>query len=605
MAMAFNSIQELSDFGPEDPENSTFKNVPGNNVDLGQFMLLKLMDGSYMALMPISTDSIMSAFFVRDGVLLLKSGHFGTERVTMDIPAMATATGATPYEATQKVWKKVMESGVVHTDWRSNKVYPEICKYMGWCSWEHYRLDINTQNMSEVVHALEANPVPFRWFMIDDGYLNHERRRLINFEPDAKKFPGGWQDVTGLKNPDGIRWMGVWRNMMGYMSGVSMRQDMDLPEGTLVENAAKQCLLPNGTQKGSDLFYEEMGSKTAEGGFDFVKVDFQARGLQLHYGMENPIRSMYQNNMALEKACKTHMDGLMNCIAQTHVNVFNTKYSALTRSSKDYSKVKFNKEITYQSFANHLWMGPVLWGDLDMFHSHGEDADALAIARAVSGSPVYILDEPSMIDASVLLPFCDRDGKIFQADAPAVLLPESYFIDPFFGDAAFRVITPTKNKVAALALFNFTGNKTVPGSISAADYPYAGEQLQPYAGPWKFPTEGLLAYEQKTHELVDLAQPHSFPMEPNSARLFMLYPKTKGWAVIGRTDKYLSSATVEVQSVTDAEITFTLREYGPFAIWSANGAPKMKGVTFSDAGNGLYMADVPVGGENVECVVRR
>lgn len=601
--LAFNTLKELSDFGPKLGEE-TVKNA-ANNLDLGQFLLLKLKNDSYLALMPLATKNIMSVFSIQNGELILKSGHFGTEHVKGTIDALATASGTTPYEATSKMWEKVLDSGLVETNWRMNKKYPEMYQYMGWCSWEHYRLDINTANMTEAVKTLEANPVPFRWFMVDDGYLNEEKRRLINFEPDLKKFPKGWQEVTHLKSKNGIRWMGLWRNMLGYMSGISKQENMNLPKGTFAENAKGSCLVPNGTAEGAKAFYDELATKTKEGGFDFAKVDFQGKALFMYYGMENPIRSMYYNSIALENACKEHLDGLLNCIAQTHINVFNTKYSALTRSSKDYSKKAFNKEITYQSFANHLWLGQVVWGDLDMFHSQGEDAKQLAIARAISGGPVYVSDEPSTIDATLLLPFGDNDGKIFRSDAPAVLLPESFFIDPYKGKEAFRVIAPTANKVAALAVFNFTENKTVTSFISPEDYTSAGEQLQPYSGKWILPKEGLLAYNQQTQQIQELSKKLTFEMEPNEAKLFMLFPKTKGWAVIGRTDKYLSAAAVKIESIEDSKIVFTLSEYGPFAIWSKKGIPKMQGVEFKAAGKGLYTTKIPIEAVNKKCEITR
>lgn len=601
-SVAFTSMQDLSDQGPADPDHQ--KPKAQNNLDLGQFMLLKLNDGRYMALMPLAGPDMMSAFFVRHGTLQIRSGHFGTEHVKSDIPALVAAVGASPYEATHKVWDAAMKTGVVQADWRMNKTYPEMYKYLGWCSWEHYRMDISEEKMVSAFNTLEDSPVPFRWFMVDDGYLTHNRGRLTSYEPDVKKFPHGWHAVTDLKNPDGIRWMGLWRNMMGYKGAICLENQLNFPAGSLVPNVSGKSLVPAETQAASDYFYERMMTETQAGGFDFVKVDFQARALSTHYGMNNPVRSMYQNNMALEKSARKHMGGLLNCIAQTHVNVFRTKYSALIRSSKDYKAGGTNPSITYQSFANHLWLSPVLWGDLDMFHCNSEGNEQLAFARAISGGPVYVSDEPTHIKSSVLFPLCDSEGKIFRSDAPAVLLPESYFINPFGGKDAFRVIAPTANHTAALALFNYSNGST-ESFVSAKDFAFAGEQLQPYAGAWRSPQAGLIAYEQKTGQVTDLSSDLRISMEKDEAKLFMLYPKWKGWAVIGRTDKYLSSATVESVSASDSEVRFILKEAGPFAVWSANGTPKMEGVTFTDAGNGLFTANIPVKAGALKCVVRR
>ena len=258
--------------------------------------------------------------------------------------------------------------------------------------------------MIEAVKILETCDVPVRWLMIDDGYLNADNRRLLNFLPNEKKFPNGWNAITKLKHPDRIRWMGLWRHMMGYMSGTSSKHTMDIPKEHLFVNGRGNCVVPNGTPEASMAYYEEMAKQTKAGGFDFTKVDFQSRSLLLCKGLDNPIRAMHYNNMALEEMTKKHLDGLLNCIAQTHINSLNTKYSTVTRSSRDYFKNKFNKAITYQSFANHLWMGQTSWGDMDMFHSHGEDGKVMAKARAIAGGPIYFSDHPAKVDTDVLVP---------------------------------------------------------------------------------------------------------------------------------------------------------------------------------------------------------
>ena len=67
-----------------------------------------------------------------------------------------------------------------------------------------------------------------------------------------------------------------------------------------------------------------------------------------------------------------------------------------------------------------------------------------------------------------------------------------------------------------------------------------------------------------------------------------------GWAVIGRSDKYLPAAAIELGEVSDKEIQFTLAESGPLMIWSENGVPKMEGATFKALGNNLYQAELQI-----------
>jgi hypothetical protein len=84
-----------------------------------------------------------------------------------------------------------------------------------------------------------------------------------------------------------------------------------------------------------------------------------------------------------------------------------------------------------------------------------------------------------------------------------------------------------------------------------------------------------------------------------------LCPIREGWAVIGRTDKYLSPAAAEVLSVTSEELRLRLVESGPLAIWLANGVPEVKNISFRNSGNGLWKADIQPGSRDMVITIRR
>jgi len=602
-AIAFNSIAELEAYRP----SATRKGH--SNVQQGQFILLELKGGRYLALLPMTSEKVYGQFFLENGKLLLKTGNFGTNAVEGKIPLLCWASGNSPYAATHAVWQQVFESGYVAAQPRGTKVFPEApYAYLGWCSWEFYKRNISEKVISNAVHTLEKNGAPIRWIMIDDGYLDVQGGKLRSFGVDQKKFPNGWKPIMDLKNPEQIKWIGIWRNFGGYMGGVSAGHTMEDLKPYLANTRSKGTVLPNGSPEASKAFYEKMISDTKDNGFDFVKVDFHTRTFDHYFGMPDPVGAMRLNNEALEEA--THSMGipLLNCIAQPNVNSLQTKYSMLTRSSPDYNqtdKAK-NKCNTYQSFANHLWMGQTVCGDLDMFHTHdARDVKPMSIARAISGGPVYISDEPSKVVPEVLTPFCYQDGKLLRTAAPATLLPESFFIHPFRDGKPFRVIAPLEDRVAAIALFNFTeGRKALSSGFTAKDYSHAGELLQP-AEAWAQPQEGLLVYDHDLKKVVPLNDGFTTNVENFGAKLYLLYPKTKGWAVIGRTDKYLPAAAVKIKSVSDKEVVFTLKESGPLTIWSEKGAPKMEGASFISIDENLYLVELPIVEGSKEITLRR
>ncbi len=602
-AVAFDSIASLQNYQPSETRKAH------NHLQEGQFILLQLSGQRYLALLPMSSEKSYGQFFVEDEKLLLKSGNFGSQAIDGEIPLLCWAYGSSPYAATQAVWEQVFASGHVAAQPRASKDYPmEPYGYLGWCSWEHYKTKISEKIITDAFHTIEASGAPIRWVMVDDGYLDQQKRMLKSFGVDPKKFPNGWGPIAALKDEANIKWMGIWRNFGGYMSGVAANHTMEDLKPYLTKMKNPRMVLPDNTAEASQAFYDKMVGDTKDNGFDFIKVDFHFRTFEHYIGTKDPVQAMRQNNEALENA--THAMGipLLNCIAQPNINSLQTKYSALTRSSPDYNQKDKdkNKANTYQSFANHLWMSQTVWGDLDMFHTHDErDVKPMAIARAISGGPVYISDEPSKIQPEVLIPFAYEDGKLLRTAAPATLLPESFFIHPFRDDNVFRVVAPMEDGVAAIALFNFTeSGKTLSSGFTAKDYSHAGELLA-NASPWAAPAEGLLVYDRETQTVSELGDGFSTEVLNFDAKLFLLYPKTRGWAVIGRADKYLPAAAVDVSSVSDTEIRFTLQESGPLLIWSEQGAPTLAGVSFEALGNGLYLANLPVASGAREITVRR
>lgn len=60
-----------------------------------------------------------------------------------------------------------------------------------------------------------------------------------------------------------------------------------------------------------------------------------------------------------------------------------------------------------------------------------------------------------------------------------------------------------------------------------------------------------------------------------------------GWAVIGRPDKLLSPASLEVLQVKPDELLVRLHEPGEWLVWLADGRPEVAGGQVTERGNGL------------------
>ncbi len=586
----FSEVSDLSGYKKVAPRMDDF-------LDLGAFLMFKKPSGNYLALLPVVSNRIGNTFTIRDNSIYLRVATYGTKTEHTKAPLLAYAEADNPYEATRLAWElaKNAEGVKGNVNWRSEKNYPEPFKYLGWCSWEHFRQNINQPIISQAIQDLKKSDIPFRWVLVDDGYLDQEKGRLLSFGTDKSKFPNGWEPITSQKD-DKIKWMGIWRNMQGYMGAISPNHTMkNLDEHIVrVQYNGAERYMPRLSPESADAFYHEMTSVTKEAGFDILKVDFQSDNYFYNKGSENAIYGVHLNNSALEENCVDQKLHLLNCIAQQNFNVFNQRHSCVIRGSVDYKTTMDRTDVTIvQNFTNAFWLGHLHWVDQDMYHSSfKETARLMAVCRAVSGGPVYLSDETKNMDDTHLKPIIYNDGKIVGTLAPGVPLPESMMQDPFFDHQAFRVIAPLSNQSAAILAVNLNRGETVKSSISVKDYPFAAAMLQPSTGLWECPQEGLIIYDSYNQKAEVLDNTYPFELEAREERLFQLSPITQGWSVIGRPDKYLSAATFELLEVSTSALKIKLHEDGPLLIWSRDKRPESINFEFEAMGNGLWKGEL-------------
>jgi hypothetical protein len=563
----------------------------------GLFLLLRLKGGGYLALLPMAGPRTFAWFSSDLGLLTLNLGTLGTAWVTGEFPVLAWARADDAYCACHEVW----ETALAYLGWptrlRSEKPYPEIFRYLGWCSWEEYRRDIGTDLLLDALEALERSELPVRYMLIDDGHLDHHDRQLVSFEPN-EKFPKGWASLLDRRTADGIRWMGLWLNFNGYWDGVNPLNNLGDLNEHLGPDAAGQRLLPGLGFLHSVAFYDAMIGAAREAGFDFVKVDNQAGNLWKYRETDQPVVAATENAQSLEVACARHMDGLINCMAHNGVCAFNTRISAVTRCSEDYrlGDLARARRHLYNSYGNLAWLGPTVWGDHDMFHSNDPvSGRMMAVSKAVSGGPVYLSDAPNAFAGDDVRPLCLEDGRLLRPLAPAAPLPDSLFVDPYAEGQSFQVIAPLANGAAALVAYNLTEPEVaVTLTVEPTVYTHAGQMQQP-PQRWALPKEGLVVYDWYDRKVALLDEPWTLRLNDFDDRLLLLCPIEAGWSVIGRQDKFLAPAAVEVLRVEPERMLLRMHETGPLAIWRLEGGVESACVDFESRGDGLWVAEMAVG----------
>ncbi len=549
-------------------------------IEGGLFAILELADGDWLALLPIAGDRAM-AWLAPDGdQLTVKLGTLGTEAVAGDLPVLAWARSASVYEACTMVWQLALghptRRGQARR--RDEKTYPDIFNYLGWCSWEHFRRDIDADKLVAAVRAIHASGLPIRYVLIDDGYILRyppgmpmRDGRLSMFAPCPESFPDGWQPILDQRRAAGVRWFGLWQNFNGYWGRIAEDNRLGAERNAHLLDVPSGGRLPKPTLADALDFYEAMIAAAGEAGFDFVKVDDQAQNLFGYAGTGNPVAAATCCSQALERAAAARTNGLINCMAHGPVNAFNTCLSAVTRCSEDYllNDAWRAKAHLHNSYQNLLWLGPTVWGDHDMFHSSDRFAgQMMALSKALSGGPIYLSDDPQDFVSELIRRLCLADGRLLRPLAPAVPLPRSVMIDPFEQPQAYLVAAPLPNGVAAIVAYNLT-EPAVPvhGEIRAADHRDAAGLLMPGRTNWPAAEEGLVLYDWRRGTARRLVDAEPFTLDDFADYFVLLCPIRQGWAVVGRADKYLSPAAVEVLYAAPDEIILRTGEPGSITLW--------------------------------------
>lgn len=587
-------------------------------------MLFKLSNGKYLSIMPLSGEASVSWLETQDdGTLIVDYGTLGTDPVpeNAEVPLIAWAVNDNIYASLAEIWVNVTKNKLYKdkSSLRDKKTYPEAFKYLGWCTWEQYHKDINEEIMMNAFDHIEESNIPVRWILIDDGHQTAEKgNKMISMEPDVNKFPNGWESIIARKKDDKVKWMGIWHTLLMHWGNVSTEHKMPnlapylMPQP--VENSSKlpvdnqyieasfeeaKALIPKDNMEDSKKFYLEFMDAVKDFGFDFIKTDNVSRSTIEYYGTPNAARAQMNNVFSLENACNKNGLGLMNCSAQNTICMLNAAFSATMRTSPDYQKnnLATSKSQILQSVFNTSWIGQTLWPDHDMFHSSDmEVAETMAITKAMSGGPIYLSDAPSDFNMEVISPLSYNDGLLIRPLAPGVPLPEGIFSDALYEkDNLYKVIAPLNNKSCAIAAYNLAidDNAKLSTKITLDDYKYSPVMTQPYEGLWTIPEEGLVIYDWKEQKGVKL---ENSGVDVNITgfghKLFLLCPIEKGWAVVGRPDKFLSPSTVEILEANENSISIKMVEPGTLMIYSEIGSPKSEQMNFTVMGDHFYKGEM-------------
>ncbi|UNQ73235.1 Sip1-related alpha-galactosidase [Infirmifilum sp. NZ] len=480
-------------------------------------------------------------------------------REWMEAPLLAYALSEDPYSAVEAVYKAVASHLGRTCSLRSSKPFSEPLRFLGWCTWNAFWRDVNQEKLVEGAREIMAK-APVRMVLLDDGWMEEKDGMLRSFDEDREKFPDGLAYAVSRLRQSGARSVGIWLTLNGYWNGIhpeshlahSFREELEEVGGLLVPKP-----------ESSFRFYSEWFRLIKSKGFDFIKVDNQY-AVSTVYSEKYPVgdasRMLHE---AIEAAAALHGLDVLNCMSLNPEHFFNWFRSNVTRASIDYSvphSSSRSKLHLYFNAYNSIWLSQLAWPDWDMFQSYDPLALPHAVARAISGGPIYVTDEPGKTRAEVLKPLVFDSGEIPSLDGPALPTRDTVMLDPYNEKVALKlansITVPGLGVYHLLAAFNiYKGDEEV-------SYTFKPKELGAREGK-------VVVYEYFSNQAVKVGVEEDVAgkLEPGGVRLYVISPVRDGLSVIGTRQLYVSPAVIARVDRGEGELTVYLKERKPVLLY--------------------------------------
>lgn len=510
-----------------------------------QYLLWECADGTFGVMLPLVDGDVRATMRgAEDRLVVALEGHDPAapqDRAT----AACVAWGGDPYETTRRA--AAASADRLRTfRVREQKAEPDFVDMIGWCTWNAYGHGVTADKVLDGVASFADAGFPLGYVILDDGWLDTEAGRLRSFEADPDSVPGGLAPlIRRCKSEYGLRLFAVWHAFGGYWLGVS-------PDGPL--GARYRAVHNSGTVRpwqGPDeeplrfvdpadigTFYMDYYRELRRAGVDMVKVDEQGVVPFVAKGKLGRGGTMRAYQEALQAAAQVRMRGrVINCMCNLNDVACHMDSSLVWRNSEDYFPTKPLESTqlhVYMNALNNMWSSTFALPDWDMFQTHRATGAFHAAARAVSGGPVYVTDEPGRQDFDVLRKLVTSDGRVLRCDRPALPARDCLFVD-CHAEPRLLKITNRAGSAGVLGLFHCqAAGGPITGSFRPSDVP-------------DLEGERFAAWLHNGRRIAILHANDSCPVTLTAGdfELVTIAPVADGLAAFGLLDKFNGAAAVE------------------------------------------------------------
>ena len=451
--------------------------------------------------------------------------------------ALAISGGHTALSAVNKAFDHSFKNKAITVQKLSERTYPEQFEYLGWCSWDACKRDVNEDLLRNKLQEFKEKDIPVKWMIIDDGWNEEQDEKLLSLYEDRKKFPNGLSAfIRSAKNDYRIQAVGIWHAMLAYWEGIQENTGLYREQKDNLVKTNAGYILPSFEYEKAFAFYNGWHTYLQSQGVDFIKADVQSS--LAHFAKSNgniskTARAMHQ---ALDQSVMLHFNGrLINCMGMAQENMLSRPLSPVVRSSDDFYPERAGgfSEHVLQNAYNSVYQNHLYYCDFDMWWTNHDCAKRNAVLRAISGGPVYISDRVGETQKDLLLPLVDEQGKIYRCDHAAYPTQDCMYTDCTCNPLKLWNVC---GDTGILAVFNMTTE-----SDSGDTVEISADEIEDVA------SQDYVVYDFFQRQFIYLpeAESISVTVEKDEVALYHFYPIHENCIKLGDLTKYIGCARPE------------------------------------------------------------
>ena len=470
--------------------------------------------------------------------------------------------GGNPYETAHDNVANGFEFLGLRNTMTENKRCSEIFDYLGWCSWDGFRLDVSSNGIYSKLKEFKDKGIPVKWMLLDDGwYPESSQRKMESFFEVKEKFPEGFKEFVRRSKEDfDVKYVGVWECYGGGWNGIEPGSEIACSFTETVDFLPDGNIFPKTDEAGSFIYWNRRHEYLNKCGFDFLKIDVECGMEACMHGHKAVGKIAKDSIRGMEASVGLYFDGAcINCTGMGQEALWNRPVGMVNRNSSDFmpSDVKTMNAFVNDNIYNSFYHSYFSMTDWDMMWSDNETTRMNVVLHAICGGLVYLSDPVGLSNRDTIIPFCTNDGKLLKCDGFAMPTEDMLFIDSCKERQALKAWNMS-GECGVIGLFNvFKGEEAVDCEFRITDVDgIKGDRFL------------LYDWFNKNMVISDAGQMHKITINPYEAFLFIAVPIVNGMAILGDADKYISPAIIDKKIINDDITNIVLKQGCKLSVYS-------------------------------------